>query len=642
MSPTIASACTRHCGDGCSLLVTPGQDGSLAIAGNPEHPFTKGFLCAKTARFSERLRSPRRIVTPLMRDGARLREATWEQALERIAREIARLRHTPERMLHIHYYASFGLLHQASKLLFTRLTSSTFSGSPCLRAGMAAQAADFGALRQAPLELAARAPTIVNWGRNASVQSVHLAALLAKARKRGSRLIAIHPGDPGYQDGATQHILIRPGTDRFLALAVLAILAEEGHLDRHALERSSGTPGFLELLRVQNIDRLLDMCGVTVDGAQTLAGVYAAEQPVATLIGRGLQRYASGGENVRFIDALAMLSGQMMRQGAGVYFHRPDQTGPGWDWTSASPGYSRSFPLAGLARHVQSAQPPVEFVWVEGMNLVTQCPESLATAAMLRERFTVVVEPFLTDTAREATVVLPPALMLECEDIVASESHECINHSAKVADPPGLCRSNFDIASALGALLDPPVLFPKAEAVMDTALRTVAPSTSLAALRKKGFLEMASRPQPWTDGIFAHPDGLYRLPEALTPEPAPPGGYPLRLLSTVRQGHLLSQIPEDEQPPVPTVYVAPSCPALKRLQAGAEQPLPAVLATELGSMPVLVAVMEGLHPEAVYYPRGDWLSRGGCVNRLIRARQADMGGQVAYYAQWAALSPATS
>ena len=57
-------------------------------------------------------------------------------------------------------------------------------------------------------------------------------------------------------------------------------------------------------------------------------------------------------------------------------------------------------------------------------------------------------------------------------------------------------------------------------------------------------------------------------------------------------------------------------------------------------MAVKVGVLPGLHPEAVLYPRGDWLSRGGCVNRLIRARAADMGGQIAYYEERARLTPA--
>jgi len=253
----------------------------------------------------------------------------------------------------------------------------------------------------------------------------------------------------------------------------------------------------------------------------------------------------------------------------------------------------------------------------------------------------VVVEPFMTDTARCATVILPPALMLECEDGVANDGHRCLNHSAKVKEPRGECLPNFEIAARLGALLTPPVAYPSPGEVMDRALREGRLRGSLEELRAKGFLRLPEDDEediPWSDGVFAHPDGLYRLPGELPPEEPEDPAFPLRLLSTVRREHLLSQIPEDEQATPPVVSISPECRALAGLIPGGPGALlPARLETALGSMEVRVAVLPGLHPEAVYYPRGDWLARGGCVNRLIRPREADMGGQVAYYAERARL-----
>jgi len=520
MSGVVRTACTRHCGDGCSLLVSQRPDGSLSIRGNPEHPFTRGFLCAKTARFGERLASPHRITTPLIREDGDFRETSWDEALRLIAAQITRLRKTPERLLHVFYYASFGLLHQASKLLFGALGASAFSGSPCLAAGVEALKRDFGAIRQGPLTDAASADRIVNWGRNADAQSVHLAAMLANARKRGARVLSIHPGDPGYASLSDEQIVIRPGTDRFLAAAAAKLLLEGGLSadTRTALSRCFEPQAFLELLDGWSLGSLLDACGASPEQARLLADWYSEDSTTATLIGRGLQRYAFGGENVRFIDALAMLSGQIGRVGAGVYYKQGDLGHAAWGWTKAQPGYARTFPLAALAAHVAQADPPVEFVWVEGMNLVTQCPDSLATAQMLRSRFTVVVEPFMTDTARCATVILPPALLFECEDIVKNDSHEFVNHSAQVLAPRGQARSNFHIAAALGTMLSPPVAYPDPEEVMDAALRQGKLKATLAELREKGWLGGPVPSTPWTDGVFAHPDGLYRLPDALHPE----------------------------------------------------------------------------------------------------------------------------
>ncbi|MFZ5427042.1 MAG: molybdopterin-dependent oxidoreductase [Thermodesulfobacteriota bacterium] len=654
MSAPVLTACTRHCGDGCSLLVQRRPDGSLSVRGNPDHPFTKGFLCAKTARFGERLDSPRRIVTPLIRQGGGFSEASWDEALGLIAAEISRLRPTPERMLHIFYYASFGLLHQASRLLFGSLGASGFKGSPCLSAGIAAQIKDFGQMRQGPLAQVESARRIVNWGRNAGAQSVHLSAIIAKARKKGARVLSIHPGDPGYGGLSDETIVIRPGTDRFLAAAALKLLVRRGHASMEALARCKDAEMFLEFLDGLPMDALLAACGADMGQVRLLEGHYGGAGPAATLIGRGLQRYASGGENVRYIDALAMLSGNVGRDGGGVYFCRPDQGQAAWNWAAARPGCSRSFPIADIAASVEAADPPVEFVWVEGMNLVTQCPDSEGIARMLESRFTVAVEPFMTDTARCATVILPPALMFECEDMVRNDAHQCVNHSAKAMEPRGTALPNFEIAARLGAMLSPPVAYPSPEAVMDRALREGKLSASLEQLRREGFLELAVPATPWADGVFAHPDGLYRLPEGLASEAEPDAAHPLRLLSPVRRDHLLSQIPEEEQLSPPRVYLSPESAALAELLAaspgadaaalsGPDSPepgcfLPARLETALGSMEVRVGVLTGLHPEAVLYPRGDWLSRGGCVNRLIRPREADLGGQIAYYEERARLA----
>jgi len=637
MRRTVRTACTLHCGDGCSLLAETDGQRILSIRGNPDHPATKGFLCAKTTRFGERLNDPRRITTPLIREGGGVREASWEEALGLVAKEIGRLRKTPERMLHIHYLSSFGLVHQASKLLFRTLGTSAFSGSPCLAAGKAAQAADFGAMRQPPLEKLLDAARIVNWGRNAPAASVHLTALLTEAREKGVRILSIHPGDTDYGGITDETIILRPGTDRFLAAAVAKILL--GHTDTPGagFACAANGPAFLTLLESLSLDEMLAACAVTREQAAMAADWYA-RKGTSTLIGRGLQRYAYGGENIGCIDGRAMLAGQLE---AGVYYSRQDLQQAQWDWTKASPDYSRTFSIASIASEVENADPPVEFVWTEGMNPVTQCPDSLATRRMLLDRFTVAVEPFMTDTARCARVILPPALMFEFEDIVKNDAHRFVNHSAKVMKPCGLSLPNFEIATRLGALLDPPIVYPPSpEVVIDAALSQGKLGTSLSRLREAGFLGVDMPSDPWPNGTFAHPDGLYRFPEALHPDNPGDHKFPLRLLSLVRRDSLHSQVPEQEQENPPRVFIGPECPAAKLLTASGPGPLhPALLETRLGAMEVLVAISDRLHPEAVVYPRGDWLAHGGCINRLIRPHVTDLGGQIAYYEERARLTP---
>jgi anaerobic selenocysteine-containing dehydrogenase len=65
---TTRTCCTRHCGNGCALLVTERADGSVKITGDPDHPVTRGFICGKTARFMDRLSAKDRITQPMIKE----------------------------------------------------------------------------------------------------------------------------------------------------------------------------------------------------------------------------------------------------------------------------------------------------------------------------------------------------------------------------------------------------------------------------------------------------------------------------------------------------------------------------------------------------------------------------------------------
>jgi anaerobic selenocysteine-containing dehydrogenase len=633
------TACTLHCPNGCALLAEMGPNPltgevePVRLKGNPDHPFTRGLMCAKTGRFLDRLRSPDRVVRPLLRRGGGFVEVSWDRALGLAAERLQALRGTPERILHVWYWHSFGVLAQASKLLFNTLGASTFKGDPCNAAGMAAVRQDFGgAAAPAWTDLLA-SDRIVNWGWNLSAQGPHQGRIVREARGRGARVLSITPGDGDLLPFSDVHIRIRPGTDRFLAAAVARLLMDSGRVPKGAMDRAANRDAFGTLLAAHSVADCLAACDASRAEAATLADWYAAAGATATLIGRGMQRYRSGGENVRWIDALVLASGQIGRPGGGVYYRQGSPAHLDVSWVQAAPGMSKRLSFARLGREIEAADPPVEFVWIEGMNPVAMGPESLELQRALGARFTVAVEPFMTDTALCADLILPPAMMLETEDVCVSNAHEYIHHAAQVARPRGEARSNFAIAAGLAARLDPPVPYPDPQEVLKRALDTPVLKTDLGELRARGFVRGVPPATPWADGVFGHKDGRYRLPKSLTPEPLRDEEFPLRLLSFIRKNSLLSQLPEAAQAGPATVFVAPDCPALAGLDRGA----PVWLETPLGRLPVLVEIREGFHPEGVLYPRGDWLKCGRGVNRLVQGVEADLGGQVAYYAQGARL-----
>lgn len=629
------TACTRHCNDGCSLIVEQGDDGRTIIRGNPDHPFTAGFICAKTARFMDRLNAPERIVHPLARDkagGGEFRRVSWDEAYDLIVARLDPLRATPQDILHVYGFASFGVLHKASRHLFALLGSAQATGSMCLGAGAAAMKGMFGALVEPDYFELENARVIVNWGRNMDAHSPHVARIVDRARGKGARVLAITPGDPGYAPHTDAHVRIRPGTDRFLAAAALRLLHDRGGLDEAALSRAVNAREFLDALAGIDVAAALDASGTRLEDAQALADAYG-RKPTATLLGRGLQRYAFGGENAAFAAALAVATGNVGIPGAGVFYATGDRgvVVPAFRPPREKPPRTFSFvDLGGELRRAREAGQPVRFVWVEGTNVVTQGQDSAAVSDELERAFTVVVEPFMTDTARAADVILPPALMLECRDAVSGAQHEWLHYSAQVFAPRGEAKSPFAIARELAGRLNPPVEFPSEEEALERALKGRKMKTTLAELQAKGCIQGPLPGIPFTDGKYAHPDGLCRLPAKLHAEPAAPADLPLRLVSYVQKRYLLSQVPEGEQEGPATAWLAPELLRGLGLAPGEA----ATLHGERGSMEVVLAAQEGLSPDCVHVPRGDWLSRGRCVNLLTSGRQTDMGQLAAYYDQW--------
>ncbi len=628
----IVTACTLDCCDSCSLLVKIEDNGNIKIRGNPHHPVTAGFTCAKIRRFSRRLQSPHRITTPLLREGHNWKPIDWEEALRLCAEKIQQYRNEPESILHIHGDADKGVLSKISNLFFTSLGATQVSGTLCDSAGIAACIADFGSLETNDILDLINARWIVNWGKDLARSSMHVAGLVRKARRRGARLFTISPGGDGNQGFSDEMIRIRPETDRFLAAAVIHLLLKRGKIDDDILNCTMNWPDFRELITNWTVSELAQICDVSVTEVEQLYRFYSRPEPVATLLGWGLQRYRYGGENVRFINSLALLSGNIGQTGGGSYFNISSIRNFNLRWTGFHKAPSRrTFLLPTIGRNIlDSRDPPIQMIWVNGLNPVNQAPDSGAIArAFAATPFKVVVDAFMTDTAERADLILPCELMLEKEDIVGSFLHNYINYARPILTPPDHVRSDYRILSELGKRLDPPIFLPQAEDCLRDSLDSIYLKTSLEDLRKQGFVR-ADRPEiAYANLRFDHKDGKYHLPIVLHKEPPLPSEFPLRLLTLVRRNFIHSQILPEEHDPVPSVWISPDNNTLKGLDIDSD----IFLVSPLGRLKVNVKFLQGLHPEAVIYRRGDWMKMGGGANQLIAAELTDMGDCAAFYNQ---------
>ncbi|MGE4297972.1 MAG: molybdopterin-dependent oxidoreductase [Desulfovibrionaceae bacterium] len=626
------SACTMDCMDGCSLAVTT-RGGKIRVSPNPDHPYTGHVICNKSATYPARfLTRPDRILTPLLRQGGGFAPISWDEALDLCAARIQALRATPEAMLHIRGYGLNGVLAGAADHLFNMLGASTTSGSLCLAAGRIAHTLDFGEDTQPPMAALAQARRIVNWGRDIARRSRHTLRIVQAARAAGTQVLTISPGGDNAEAFSDHVVRIRPGTDRFLAFALAKLAYEMGRVPPHVTERVANWAALKKLFDddapEHAFNALCAACGVSLDDMERIYAWYDPADPVATLTGWGLQRHLQGGETVRWINAVAVLHGHVGRSGGGIYYTGPTghlDTG----FLKPNPP-ARALPLAAIGRALLDADPPVAMAWINGCNVANQTPDSAAVCrALTRTPFVVAVEAFMNDTASRATLILPPALMFEREDVLNANDHPCVNHAAQVVPPAGQARSDYDIMADLGARLDPPVVLAPKDDWLRAALAHPALSGGLEELRAKGFLQAAYPEVPFADLVFSHADGLCRLVATLTPQEAADPAYPLHFLTCIRGERLHSQLTEADQRGLPQAWVSPDNPML----AAIDRQKPVYVASPLGRVLVRLELDPSLHPETVLARRGGWRAQGWGFNGIVAPREADLGGQAALYSQ---------
>ena len=628
----VRTACTYDCPDACGLLVDTGGL-TPKIGGDPEHPITRGTVCYRIRKHVARLQAPDRLRSPRLRTDGGWKEIGWDEALELAAEKLAAAldEHGPPSVVFVGGGGSLGLSKELMRHFFCSLGPvTTVSGGLCGEAGEAAQEADFGVAACHDYTDLGHAGAVVLWGKNFVETGAHLLPFVREARERGAPVVLVEPRRSETAGQADRVVTVAPGGDGLLALAVLRLLADRGQLrDAH---RAENVEAFEAALRRLDAGALARAAGAAISDVEHLAELYAREEPTATLVGWGLQRHARGGANLRCIDALGLLSGNIGRPGAGVSYTSWRRRGLRGDLLLGPSG--RTVRAAFFGQDLAAlSDPPARFVYVAGANPVTQSPDSAAVArALTGAGFTVVADAFFTDTAEVADLVLPAALMLEEDDVVGSYQHHHVARVREALAAPEGVRQDVEILEELGrrAGLDPLPL------PADPA-GTLARITEGWGLGPEGWaLNPAHDPVPYAER-FDTPSGKARLItelddllEEVTAERAECAEeFPLVFVSTSSRRWQTSQLPEQEQDGPARCTVHPDAAAA----AGVADGDVCRLESPLGAMEVRVTTEARMHPSACVVHRGGWLRHGRCVNLLVQARETDLGGGAAFYAQ---------
>jgi anaerobic selenocysteine-containing dehydrogenase len=524
----------------CSILAHV-EDGRLVrVEGDPDQPFTAGFVCAKVRREPELVHSPERVRTPLRRTGPRgtgqFAPVSWIEALdELVGRWQAILREDgPLAILGYCYSAHQGQFNRWLPLaLFHALgTTRLQAGTVCDTCADAAWEATCGPVGGADPEAVLHSDLIVAWSADLVTTAVHAWAKVEEARRQGARLVVIDPRRSRTAAQADWHLAPRIGTDAALALGLMHVLVRDGLADRGYLERH--TVGFerleREVLPRFDPDRVAAITGLAAADVERFALLYGRARAPHLRLGFGMSRSTQGGQAVRAVACLPAVVGAYAKKGGGALL----LTAPGFGFSFEAIRRPSGPAATRLVNHSRLGQallelrdPPIRALFVAANNPAVTCPDAATVRrALLREDlFTVVHDPFLTDTARYADLVLPAATYLETEDLFRAYGAYYVQFAPSAIAPQGQAWSNLRLAQELARRLgvrDSIFRMTTEELVRTAFVGATGPAASLDpdALRTGGPVKV----DPYPDGQrFQTPSGkLEFYSETLAAQGLPP------------------------------------------------------------------------------------------------------------------------
>ncbi len=640
MPSTVRTTCNRDCPDACGIVAEVENGRILRIGGDPDHPVTRGFLCERTNRFLERQYDPDRVTTPLLRRNGGFVPVGWDEALDLAAERMLAFRAEsgPASIFHYRSGGTLGVLKYACDYFFERFGPvTTKRGDICSGAGDAAQETDFGLEDSNDLFDLLNSRTIVLWGKNVFASSIHTLPVLREAKARGARLLFV---DPVWNRTATlcdRILRPRPGGDFALAMGTARVLFEEERTDPEAPGYCDRFEAFRSLAFSRSVEEWAGRADVAPEELAGFAREYG-EGPSAILVGWGMQRRANGSGTIRALDALGAISGNLGVPGGGVSFYFKRRGAFDTSFIGGLRAAPRSICEPLLGPEVLAAEdPPIRMVWVTAGNPVAMLPESETVARALETReFVVVVDSFLTDTARCADLFLPTTTMLEDDDLLGAYGHHYLANARPVVPPPPGVKTDLEILQALAPRVG------LAEAMEGSARdwkkrflrRAEAKGATLERLEEGPVLNPFVPKVLFEGRRFPTPSGRVNLIHHAPPEvdlPAP--DYPLFLtsISTAKAQASQTTARFQEGPAEATVHPQ-AAPGLRDGDL-------ARLETRAGSMTVRVLLDPRQRRDVVVVPKGGWRSAGRCANSLIRARTTDGGEGAAYYDEHARLVP---
>jgi anaerobic selenocysteine-containing dehydrogenase len=684
-APVIArvgrSVCPHDCPSACALDVDIIDAETIGrVRGAKDDPYTAGVICEKVARYAERIHHPKRLLYPLTRVGKKgageWRRISWDEAMETVAKKFLEIEreHGPETIWPYFYAGTMGHVHRdgIDRLRNARGYSNQYD-TICTGAAWPGYIAGTGLLSGPNPEQMAESDCVVIWGTNAVHTQVNVMTHAIRARKeRGAKIVVVDIYRTATMEQADVGLMLRPGSDGALALAVMNVILREGLEDRAYLAKFTDfSPEFAAHVATRTPEWASQITGLTVAEIEAFARLVGTTARTYFRLGYGFTRQRNGSTNMHAALCIPALTGAWQHRGGGA-FHSNSGT---WKLDKslirgdamAKPGIreldmSEIGPiLTGNAKALKGG-PAVKALFIQNTNPANVAPQqALVREGFAREDlFTVVHEQFMTETAEVADIVLPATMFLEHNDYYTRGGHTRVLYGPKLVEAPGEARSNFEVINDLLRRLGSD----------DRSMHLTDRDMVAETFRKSGYGELdeiektafVDREQPeaarYAKG-FAWPDGRFRFkpnwqdvaarkeyiwtcdPSELPQfadwwdvnEPTS-DAVPFRLATSPSRSFLNSTFSETagsrKRQPIPTVFVRAADAAPLGIADGDR----VVLGNQRGEVELTAAFFEGLPPgvliaEGVHPNKAHANGRG--INTLTGSDPIKPFGGVAFH-----------
>ncbi len=528
------SVCPHDCPSTCSLEVEViGEHTIGRVHGAKLNSYTAGVICAKVARYAERIHHRERLTQALKRKGAK-GDGNWqkiriEDALDEVAERLLKIEatHGADAIWPYYYAGTMGLVMRdgINRLRHAKKYSRMYD-TFCVPLPWSGYYAGTGKMQGSDPREMAKSDLIVIWGTNPTHTQINVMTHAIKARKeRGARIVCVDVYNTSTMKQADLGLILRPGTDGALACAIMHVLFRDGNADRAYMGKYTDDPAGLEAhLKDKTPQWAAGITGLDVAEIETLAQMIGVTDRAYLRIGYGFARQRNGAANMHAVVSIAAVKGCWQHEGGGAFhtngaiYHWDKTLIEGLDMVDSSVRWMDQSHIGRVLTGDETALKdggPVRAILTQNTNPVSVAPEQeLVKQGFGREDlFTCVHEQFMTETAALADIVLPATMFLEHDDLYQGGGHQHIMFGPKLIEAPGECRSNHDIvvglAKRLGAEHPGFELTPRE--LIDRTLQDSGWG-SLDELEKVHWIDV----QPEFEKAhfltgFGHPDGKFRF-----------------------------------------------------------------------------------------------------------------------------------